>query len=184
MVSHTSGYHERLGADATASRTKSDHNISAQVGVVRPPAVEGGFVVALQSDLTHLESLSLDASTEGNELRFCNDYRGVASAPNATFQPATVSTRPIQLIVITAHVPFGAEILLDYGDDYWRAQLGDVAFAALATARPNPEEARRPPRSNRGAVAEETCGSSDDEDAAVAAMMMGSYLSSSSDDDR
>ena len=89
--------------------------VGEYVGRVRPPDVEGHYVLALESDVPHLESLSIDAASVGNELRFVNDFRGVGHEPNVTFQSCTIASRPAQLLVVTKPVPTGGELLTDYG---------------------------------------------------------------------
>lgn len=76
----------------------------------------------------HDESSTLiyDAQYVGNTLRFINDVRGVASHPNVQMgkcvrfknAPEWVSIRPIYAI---ASIKKGEELLLDYGDQYWKS---------------------------------------------------------------
>ena len=63
--------------------------------------------------------LELDAKYVGNEARFINDYRGVASHPNVAFTTRAVPGRGVwvQVSVIAAIHP-GDEILVDYGADF------------------------------------------------------------------
>ncbi|KAJ1456675.1 hypothetical protein M885DRAFT_616042 [Pelagophyceae sp. CCMP2097] len=142
------------------------------VGIVRPPAVEGGFVVALQTDVPHTESLSLDATHQGNELRYVNDYRGCGDGANVSLQSAVVDTLPMQFLVVTRPVGHGEEFLTDYGEEYWAVLLGAPApdDAPPAAAAPTARRPRAPSGAN-----------SDDEDAVVAAMM--GFYGLSSDDD-
>lgn len=131
---------------------------------MKAPDAEGGYVVALEADVPHAESPSLDASDRGNELRFVNDFRGVAAAPNADFQSATIRSLPAQMLVVTRRVNTGDELLVDYGEDYWRGLLGFV---------PAPVDAPPPAPAPRAAPAADARSeaSSDDEDAVTASFM-------------
>ena len=129
--------------------------VGEYVGRVRPPDVEGHYVLALESDVPHLESLSIDAASTGNELRFVNDFRGVGHEPNVTFQSCTIASRPAQLLVVTKPVPTGGELLTDYGVDYWKATVGFV---------PAPAPAPPPPQTRRRSPSPVVCESSDDEE--------------------
>ena len=135
--------------------------VGEYVGRVRPPDVEGHYVLALESDVPHLESLSIDAASTGNELRFVNDFRGVGHEPNVTFQSCTIASRPAQLLVVTKPVPTGGELLTDYGVDYWKATVGFVPAPAPA---PPPQPRRRSP-------SPVVCESSDDEECVTRQLM-------------
>jgi len=136
--------------------------IGEYVGRVEPPAKEGDYVIALESDITHAESLSLDAADAGNELRFTNDFRGLGAAPNVDFQATTVSSRPVQLLVVTQPVATGDEFLVDYGAGYWLATTGAV---------PAPW-APPPPPSPLTVVETRSCASSDSEREVTRAFML------------
>ena len=135
--------------------------VGEYVGRVRPPDVEGHYVLALESDVPHLESLSIDAAATGNELRFVNDFRGVGHEPNVTFQSCTIASRPAQLLVVTKPVPTGAEFLTDYGVDYWKATVG---FVPAPAPPPAPTARRRSP-------SPVVCESSDDEECVTRQLM-------------
>ena len=134
------------------------------MGVVKAPECEGCYVVALQSDLPHSESLSLDAETAGNELRFVNDYRGIGASANVCFQPATIQSLPSQMLVVTRPVKTGEPFLADYGEDYWLGTLGYVPKLAAAHADDRPPSP--PPVPRCASVA-----SSEDEDAVTRGLM-------------
>uniref|UniRef100_A0A7S3NK30 SET domain-containing protein n=1 Tax=Aureoumbra lagunensis TaxID=44058 RepID=A0A7S3NK30_9STRA len=95
--------------------------IGEYVGQIKTPDVEGGFVVALDPDEAPSQSLSLDADSYGNELRFVNDFRGVSQAPNVILSAATIQGLPTRILVCTKIIKRGEELLTDYGDDYWQA---------------------------------------------------------------
>lgn len=77
--------------------------------------------------------IGVDASTMGNEARFINDYRGVASAPNAEFRDIYVdigngmAEKRVGVFVLSAGksgkrakgIARGAEILVSYGKGFW-----------------------------------------------------------------
>ena len=151
------------------------------MGVVKGPAAEGSYVVALESDVPHAESLSLDAADAGNELRFVNDFRGVGEAPNVSFQQATIRSAPAQMLVVTRPVPTGAEFLADYGEGYWLSTLGFVPAAAAPALTASPEDSLPPaPAAPRPRA---PSASSEDEAGVTAGLMMAGLHSSSSDDD-
>lgn len=94
-----------------------------------------------ESDSTSNYDLSLDremgvgvdATHHGNEARFVNDYRGIATAPNAEFRDVLVEMgggkveKRIAVFVLTAGksgkrakgIGKGEEILVSYGKGFW-----------------------------------------------------------------
>ena len=169
----------RPGGAAAAPVTRSSR--PRYVGVVKGPAAEGSYVVALESDVPHAESLSLDAADAGNELRFVNDFRGVGEAPNVSFQQATIRSAPAQMLVVTRPVPTGAEFLADYGEGYWLSTLGFVPAAAAPAPAASPEDSLPPaPAAPRPRA---PSASSEDEAGVTAGLMMAGLHSSSDDDD-
>lgn len=65
-----------------------------------------------------------DAKDIGNEMRFLNDYRGIAKQNNVCMGEREiiykwVTARPI---LTTREILAGEELLLDYGEAYWTAQ--------------------------------------------------------------
>ena len=120
--------------------------------------------------MPHAESPSLDAGDSGNELRFVNDYRGVAACANAEFQQATIRSMPAQMLVVTRLVRTGEELLVDYGEDYWRGLAG---FVPPPLRPPSPPVAARPAAPAAAATADAASSSSDDDsEAAVSAAFM------------
>lgn len=77
--------------------------------------------------------IGVDASKMGNEARFINDYRGVASAPNAEFRDIYVdignskAEKRMGVFVLSAGksgkrskgITKGQEILVSYGKGFW-----------------------------------------------------------------
>jgi hypothetical protein len=77
--------------------------------------------------------IGVDASKMGNEARFINDYRGVATAPNAEFRDIHVDIghgkveRRVGVFVLSAGksgkrakgIGRGQEILVSYGKGFW-----------------------------------------------------------------
>jgi hypothetical protein len=77
--------------------------------------------------------IGVDASKMGNEARFINDYRGVATAPNAEFRdiyveaPAAKVEKRVGVFVLSAGksgkrakgIGRGQEILISYGKGFW-----------------------------------------------------------------
>ena len=69
----------------------------------------------------------VDAETMGNELRMINDFRGVpgATGPNCRFSRAAIRGFRAALIVAIKPIAPNEELLLDYGEVYWRPELAD-----------------------------------------------------------
>jgi SET domain-containing protein len=63
----------------------------------------------------------IDAESIGNQMRFINDYRNIASAPNVGFfiNPLRVNGYLVSVVVALRTIAKGEELLLDYGDKYW-----------------------------------------------------------------
>jgi hypothetical protein len=78
-------------------------------------------------------AIGVDASTEGNEARFMNDYRGVSTATNAEFRDIFVDVgndnveKCVGVFVLSAGksgkrvkgIGRGQEILVSYGKGFW-----------------------------------------------------------------
>jgi hypothetical protein len=64
---------------------------------------------------------------DGNELRMINDFRGVpgATGPNCRFSRAAIRGFRAALIVAIKPIAPNEELLLDYGEVYWRPELAD-----------------------------------------------------------
>jgi hypothetical protein len=69
----------------------------------------------------------VDAQTMGNELRMINDFRGVpgATGHNCRFSRAAIRGFRAALIVAIKPIAPNEELLLDYGEVYWRQELLD-----------------------------------------------------------
>ncbi|KAF2031924.1 hypothetical protein EK21DRAFT_62151 [Setomelanomma holmii] len=87
------------------------------------------YDLSLDRDL----GIGVDASVMGNEARFINDFRGVATAPNAEFRDILVSTgnnkaeKRVGVFVLSAGksgkrakgIGLGQEIVVSYGKGFW-----------------------------------------------------------------
>jgi len=75
-------------------------------------------------DFVEEEGCFIDAKTVGNEARFVNDYRGIASTPNAEFVESSLPStgQKVIYLVVTQHMQAGVEILVDYGEKYWKGR--------------------------------------------------------------
>jgi hypothetical protein len=69
----------------------------------------------------------VDAQKIGNELRMINDFRGVpgATGHNCKFSRAAIRGFRAALIVAIKPIAPNEELLLDYGEVYWRQELLD-----------------------------------------------------------
>lgn len=80
----------------------------------------GARVASIQANDHYSFSLgdkkSVDAGKSGNQTRFINDYRGTGSRRNAD----SVLADDNVFFYLTEPVGEGEEILLDYGDTYWK----------------------------------------------------------------
>lgn len=63
-------------------------------------------------------NLGVDAQDSGNELRFINSFRGIASTPNVVMRTGYLNSYPHIILVCGRDIQPGDEILLDYGSDY------------------------------------------------------------------
>ena len=88
-------------------------------GVVQPDTADGWNPYQLAPSTSC--GYFVDASQIGNEMRFINDYRGVADAPNVKFYLYRSRVRGYLATVIVAlhDIEAGQELLVDYGDGYW-----------------------------------------------------------------
>ncbi|KAH7081799.1 hypothetical protein BKA63DRAFT_219565 [Paraphoma chrysanthemicola] len=87
------------------------------------------YDLSLDRDL----GIGVDAASMGNEARFINDFRGVATAPNAEFRDIFVNTsngkaeKRVGVFVLNAGksgkrargIGRGQEILVSYGKGFW-----------------------------------------------------------------
>ncbi|KJA26018.1 hypothetical protein HYPSUDRAFT_133348 [Hypholoma sublateritium FD-334 SS-4] len=69
-------------------------------------------------------SIGIDATTVGNEARFVNDYRGIATKPNAAFSDEKDEGGTLRMIIRSGaqEIKKGEEILVSYGKSWWRAR--------------------------------------------------------------
>ncbi|KAJ9053695.1 hypothetical protein DSO57_1021758 [Entomophthora muscae] len=79
----------------------------------------------LDSDyvLSFLGVFAVDASKFGNEGRFVNDYRGVASKPNVAFKEffdLNTSQLSIGIFSLKDPIPSDSELLTNYGKSFWK----------------------------------------------------------------
>ena len=64
----------------------------------------------------------IDAAEAGNETRFINDYRRHPQGrPNCCFSQTYLAGRPALVVVVVEDVGEGEELLIDYGDTFWRS---------------------------------------------------------------
>lgn len=67
-------------------------------------------------------SYYIDAKFAGNEMRFVNDFRGIANCPNVAFVRCTQSSTGLfkdLRIVTTRNIRTAEEFLVDYGCGFW-----------------------------------------------------------------
>eukprot|EP00038_Savillea_parva_P000601 m.97146 g.97146 ORF g.97146 m.97146 type:complete len:425 (+) comp10203_c0_seq3:401-1675(+) len=77
----------------------------------------------------------IDGFVHGNEMRFMNDFRAIAEERNADFAGKVCICRMGEgcvqmLIVASADINAGEEILTDYGKEYWELLYRSVEYAA------------------------------------------------------
>jgi hypothetical protein len=102
----------------------SDQFIVDYVGVVSShPSSTSDYV------LNFTQGVSIDAELRGNEARFVNDFRGVASEPNAEFQiyrhPTTQHIRMGLFVKKGRSIRKGEEILVSYGKGFWKCRTAE-----------------------------------------------------------
>ena len=63
----------------------------------------------------------IDAAEAGNETRFINDFRDTPQGrPNCCFSQTYLAGRPAIMVVAVEDVREGEELLIDYGEAFWR----------------------------------------------------------------
>lgn len=69
-------------------------------------------------------SVGIDATAAGNEARFVNDYRGIATKPNAAFFDEKDEGGTLRMIIRSGaqEIKKGEEVLVSYGKSWWRAR--------------------------------------------------------------
>lgn len=72
-------------------------------------------------------SVGVDASRMGNEARFINDFRGVRSKPNASFEEHRSGKGELCMSVWSGSevINKGDEILVSYGKGFWKARSSE-----------------------------------------------------------
>ena len=60
----------------------------------------------------------IDAELFGNEMRFINDFRGIAAVPNVLFELGDTRKMRTVRIVCVQPISAGQEILIDYGPKF------------------------------------------------------------------
>ena len=95
----------------------------------------------------------LDAKDVGNECRFINDFRGIATECNVEFRTVADPTVGIWVdVIVKRPIAAGEEILVDYDDAGDRASLQSQHKGPQRTRRGelheavSPEQSRRPPK--------------------------------------
>ncbi|KAF8168272.1 hypothetical protein B0H34DRAFT_645682 [Crassisporium funariophilum] len=70
--------------------------------------------------------VGVDASIMGNQARFVNDYRRVATKANAVFMDGRLPSGELRLSIWSCPVEIrkGEEILVSYGKSWWRSRSG------------------------------------------------------------
>ncbi|CAK4250006.1 unnamed protein product [Aphanomyces euteiches] len=118
--------------------TSPDHPVFNSYGLfatttIPPETLVCNYIgrVHLQSDfpdsdyaVTYYGNYSIDATYAGNEARFINDYRNIATRPNVAFDTYRDADGMIQVGVWSLNVSIapGEEILGNYGRAFWRAR--------------------------------------------------------------
>ena len=69
-------------------------------------------------------NVGIDANTVGNQARFINDYRGIASKPNAVFLDGRAPSGELCMSIwsSTQEIKKGEEIVVSYGKSWWRSR--------------------------------------------------------------
>jgi len=104
--------------------------IGEYVGVVHRGS--SPYVADLHCYSTEVHSdLGVDSLQEGNELRFMNDYHGIAAINNVNMHRCFIDTFPRVLIVCEKAIGVGDEILTSYGEgyiNYWILKKGRADY--------------------------------------------------------
>jgi len=88
-----------------------------------------------ESDYTYCfarRQLVIDASSVGSDARFCNDYRGIRTRPNAEFYEYRDQVGDLKCAIRVKkdvkHIDKGEEICVNYGKGYWVHRFGREAL--------------------------------------------------------
>ena len=82
----------------------------------------GKYVASIGTDIDN-NYFGVDAEQIGNELRFINDYHSIKEEPNVIMSICYVDTYPHIMIVCCNNIANGDEILLDYGEAYYKCYI-------------------------------------------------------------
>jgi transposase InsO family protein len=151
-------------------RIMKSPSIPGQLGLVAARALPAGTRIDYTGDKVPLSAAAdggnyfleisrttaIDAArTNCGEGRWVNDPRGTGSTANSQFVLYTPPGKPRQACIeITRLVSAGEEILIEYGNKYWRFHLSKAGIAARKRKRaPARRRPARPGPPNRLAVA-------------------------------
>ena len=69
-------------------------------------------------------NVGVDSSVMGNHARFVNDFRGIATKPNALFVDTKIASGEIRISIWSSNreIKKGEEILVSYGKTWWRSR--------------------------------------------------------------
>mmetsp|Transcript_14091 Transcript_14091/g.18449 ORF Transcript_14091/g.18449 Transcript_14091/m.18449 type:complete len:240 (-) Transcript_14091:72-791(-) len=76
--------------------------------------------------LKYVENHSIDAGKLGNESRFVNDFRGIATRPNVEFAYDQTSPPVVGFKALGKAIKKGEEIVATYGKRYWAGRGMDM----------------------------------------------------------
>jgi hypothetical protein len=85
------------------------------------------------------DSLGVNSEKEGNELRFINDFHGIADCNNVSMRRCFIDSLPRVLIVCERAIEEGEEILTSYGEGYCKAWLGKSLAVSSVLGKSKPE---------------------------------------------
>ncbi|GMK54302.1 hypothetical protein CspeluHIS016_0108880 [Cutaneotrichosporon spelunceum] len=115
---------DACGQPTASAHEASDYDLSLvrlSASDVRNPFGETSTLQEGQGPL-HV-SIGVDAAQAGNAARFVNDFRGIATAPNAEFRLGRGDAGEAQMEVwSTRRIEKGDEILVSYGKGWWGAR--------------------------------------------------------------
>ena len=154
----TSAYNRGLFA---TKKFKRGHRLGSYAGVIRSAGqasarqqADGAYDIHLDTSKLGCWSrdLVLDAKDIGNECRFINDYRGIATECNVEFRTVADPTVGIWVdVIVKRPIAAGEEILVDYDDAGDRASPQPQHEGPQPTKRGklheavSPEQSCRPP---------------------------------------
>ncbi|KAM3568640.1 hypothetical protein VYU27_009242 [Nannochloropsis oceanica] len=98
--------------------------IGEYVGRVVPPKVCGEYVATIDWEDCRLSDgaghlWGVDSAVYGNEVRMINHYHRISPVPNVKFVTSYIAELPHILVVVVRPIARGAEVLIDYGPNYW-----------------------------------------------------------------